>query len=652
MKKLLLIALTIILVACESPATPAPTEADTPTTTTAPTDTPVTTSPSTTEEIGFEMVNHNWGATNALVLVGDIAYMGMGPRLITLDISDPIAPQRLGEGPVLPGIINALVVRGGIAYVAAGETLVTVDIFGNMSQIARFDLANTPKDMALRDDTLYLVGDQYLAAIDVSGEAPQLLDSTPFEGRSRSLALIGDTVYFDRQIGVGRTPEYRLSYARTGDLSIGDASMEVSTALALTAVGETLIVGGGEVITFWNGADPTNLTQLSIPEVPIPRGADIPTPQEVLVQGDAVYYLGQEFIDFINLSLTAATIKANFEPEALNASSIAVAGDYVYVAEAGLSVYTAEPPFTVRINFDAEQDYSEPAGRWHLNYYPTDAAVSDGYAYMGSSGLSQSSELVTLTLPDLEQQSVWNLYDTFNFRSGIREVYRDGERLFLNIGEENGPILSLADPSMPEMLVKTAAFGPPPLTSGNFAVNGDLAAAQGTLYDISKLDDPQIIVDIPNVMLFTSAFYALTNDALFIAYADDTGNTILAFIDIAGQETGRIDLGQTNVRSIAARDELVALTTSNGTVELASNPSTRYTLEVPGAYDAIWLDDTTLLVTGSDGLQAFDVSDLDAPRVIGIYNELPADLVSITTDGEWVLLSGKQIGLVVLRIKR
>ncbi|MGQ9555114.1 MAG: LVIVD repeat-containing protein [Anaerolineae bacterium] len=61
------------------------------------------------------------GTTEAVYVSGDYAYIGLGPRLAILDISDPSQPRELGRSDTLAGFVYAVQVVGDYAYVAAGE---------------------------------------------------------------------------------------------------------------------------------------------------------------------------------------------------------------------------------------------------------------------------------------------------------------------------------------------------------------------------------------------------------------------------------------------------------------------------------------------------------------------------------------------------
>ena len=60
------------------------------------------------------------GTMRAMAVQGSRAYVGAGPRLVVLDISDPAHPTVSGQSAVLPEIVEHVTVSGTLAYVADG----------------------------------------------------------------------------------------------------------------------------------------------------------------------------------------------------------------------------------------------------------------------------------------------------------------------------------------------------------------------------------------------------------------------------------------------------------------------------------------------------------------------------------------------------
>ncbi|MCZ7666454.1 MAG: hypothetical protein M5U34_04115 [Chloroflexi bacterium] len=61
-----------------------------------------------TEELTFKLLNQQGGAINSLAVVGQIAFVGVGPRLVIMDITNPTGPRILGQSNVLPGLVTAV----------------------------------------------------------------------------------------------------------------------------------------------------------------------------------------------------------------------------------------------------------------------------------------------------------------------------------------------------------------------------------------------------------------------------------------------------------------------------------------------------------------------------------------------------------------
>ena len=60
------------------------------------------------------------GSIDAVAVMGNRIYAGMGPRLVVFDVSNPASPRLLGRSPILPGLVSGIAVENSVAYVAAG----------------------------------------------------------------------------------------------------------------------------------------------------------------------------------------------------------------------------------------------------------------------------------------------------------------------------------------------------------------------------------------------------------------------------------------------------------------------------------------------------------------------------------------------------
>lgn len=73
------------------------------------------------EEVTFTVTGQVGGTLNAVAMDGNIVYLGIGPRLLTVEITDPAAPRFLWQSEVLSGMVGAIAVQSGLAYVGAGH---------------------------------------------------------------------------------------------------------------------------------------------------------------------------------------------------------------------------------------------------------------------------------------------------------------------------------------------------------------------------------------------------------------------------------------------------------------------------------------------------------------------------------------------------
>ncbi len=120
------------LAACASPISistlsPAPTDAPHLSATPVDQEQPVSSGPlpvlplPVREEVTFTITGKVGGTLTAVAMDGNIVYLGVGPRLLTVDITDPAAPRALWQSEVLSGIVGAIAIQSGLAYVGAGN---------------------------------------------------------------------------------------------------------------------------------------------------------------------------------------------------------------------------------------------------------------------------------------------------------------------------------------------------------------------------------------------------------------------------------------------------------------------------------------------------------------------------------------------------
>lgn len=149
----------------------------------------------------FELIGQYGGSSIAVAVKGQYAYLGQGPRLITLDVSNPSSPTALSRSDILPGIVHGVVVDEGYVYVTT-----------RYSGLHVFDISqpSVPKEigavapttpgcgaLVLEDDIAYIAcNPSGLFIVDVSDPAnPQTLSSGLISGGMFSIAFLKNHVY-------------------------------------------------------------------------------------------------------------------------------------------------------------------------------------------------------------------------------------------------------------------------------------------------------------------------------------------------------------------------------------------------------------------------------------------------------------------------
>jgi len=119
-----------------------------------------------------EFVGHIGGTTNAVFVQGNYAYIGVGPRLTILDISNPASPTVVGKTAPMPGIVQDIYLSGNYAYVAAGSSgLRVIDVSAPTSpnEVGFFETPGDALGVAVVDNYAYVADyDGGLRVIDVS----------------------------------------------------------------------------------------------------------------------------------------------------------------------------------------------------------------------------------------------------------------------------------------------------------------------------------------------------------------------------------------------------------------------------------------------------------------------------------------------------
>ena len=99
------------------------------------------------------------GAINSVAVQGDYAYVGEGPRLVVLNVSNPAHPTVVGKTAPLPQIVRGVTVVGSYAYVAAGYSGLWVFNISNPvnpTAVGSYDTAGYAYNVFVAGDYAYV----------------------------------------------------------------------------------------------------------------------------------------------------------------------------------------------------------------------------------------------------------------------------------------------------------------------------------------------------------------------------------------------------------------------------------------------------------------------------------------------------------------
>ena len=91
-----------------------------------------------------ELVGQVGGDANAVAVQSAYAYVGVGPRLVILDVSDPAHPAVVGRTGVLPGAVSGVAVAGDYAYVADQDSGLRIVDISNPATPSETGFCDTP----------------------------------------------------------------------------------------------------------------------------------------------------------------------------------------------------------------------------------------------------------------------------------------------------------------------------------------------------------------------------------------------------------------------------------------------------------------------------------------------------------------------------
>jgi hypothetical protein len=518
---------------------------------------------------------------------GAIAYIGQGPRLVVVDVSDGAHPRQIGQSELLPAVVDAVTVAGGTVYVGAAG-LFAFDVSDPTSPVLRASLAvqGQPLGIAVEGTTVYvaagpegglrIVDDarpgslREVGALDTPGEAAAVAvrDGFAFVTEARDLFEL-DRWGALNWAGYGRN-EILVVDAREPSQAGDVATIRPSWgASSLALAGDVAVVGGsGDGIL---GSPTMWLYDVSNPERPVLRGelADVgPDP----------------------------------------CVHVAVAGGSAYASCGSLAVADVRDPARPRLLHREPRDIGGPLVPLGPRLYEAD--IQTGLRVMDVTDPAAPALLGTFERP----QSVWEVAAAEG-RAVVAEM---------RFGSQNVHTVDLADPAVPgyrgphalgAAIVDTLAVGSRHVAVGlDPGVSEPVTLTTGLALLATGADGAP--VPVSNIdMTSTHKAAVLVGDRLYA-----TGSTLRRVDPESGVPLYAPELRIYDL-SVATRPRRLSTTQIDGCGGDLTTQPRPYFLDVSGHY---------VYLTGSRcALQVVDVQDPVRPAIV---REIAADVATFQID--------------------
>jgi hypothetical protein len=532
------------------------------------------------------------GETLSVSINDNYAYIGVGPNLIILNISNPGSPVIVGKTNPLPGIIWNITVDGDHVYVGMGNdgfSVIDVSDPTTPTVIGFYDTSGSVGGIGISGSNAYVADGANLQVIDISDPSnPTPINSLAITGSATDLALRENYLYVACDSGGLRV----IDIADPANLIESGYYDNPDRAWDVTIEGDYAYVA--------DASAGLRVINISDPSLPIEVGYyDTPGVARDVTVLDNYAYIGDWYsgLRVINVSDPSNPFETGFyqSNRGFGAWEVAISGHIVIVAYDNGGMVTV--------------DVANPTNPIELGGYETigyvySAAVLDNYAYVTETFNGFS----VLNVDNPSNPVKIGHYSPAAF--GYSEAVSWG---YAYIAFEGLRVLNTADSTNP---YEVGFYDTPGTTSG-VVISGKYAyVADGSsgvrIVDVSDPTNPNEI-----------SFCDTPGFAHDIAVS---GN----FIYIADGDSG--------IRVVNAADPYLP-------VEAGFYDTSGDTLDV------YIYENHAFVADGSNGLRLLDISNPANPIEIGSYNS-PGVANSVVVSGNYAYIADDEFGLRVIDISQ
>jgi hypothetical protein len=532
------------------------------------------------------------GSSYAVDVQGNFAYLGVGPRVYVLDISNTSAPKFMGQSGVMPGVVRSVIASGNYIYVADGKGYLRVLDVSDPAQpteVASLVENSYAQGLALDGTTLYIADNPFgMRVVDVSDPLhPQKIGEVKIPGATSSVDIDGSRAFL-----AGSTDENNLAV-----IDISNPTQPVKTASIVIPEAEGSVVHAVKVRDNYAYVAAGNpgliVVDISDPAQPVKAGAfDTPWADGLVIEGNTLYLADQieglyalDISNPKNPSQTGLLSLELFQKDLPGQRNMVIQNGKVFFANGnqGMLVVDASLQPTLTEKFDVPL----PGADW-------DVLVDNNIAYV----IADTLGLYTVDVTDPSQPNQVG-FDISRISNGLRTprgIALKGQYAYIADINNGFSVYDISNPSEPKELSRVEK--PQGMTdvavSGNYAFvsmqEHEKREKRGMLvYDVSNPSQPSQ-VGFVNTDHSSNAVTVQGAYAYFPEFIEmiETGQPSNLFIFDISNPAGPVEAGK---------------------ADTAINNPEAMCIEVAGNYAYVG--------DGTKGLRIFDISNPAAPVEVG-----------------------------------
>lgn len=585
----------------------------------------------------LELVGQIGGDTYAVAVQGDYAYIGIGPRLVAIDVSDPISPTLVGQTDVMPGIVEDIFIAGEYAYVAnddGGLRIVDISVPPDPVEIGSLT-GSMARGVAVADNHAYVAdGFGSLLVIDVSTPtAPAYVTAW---------GIPGDTDAMDVAVAE--------SYAYIAGWSSGLLIVDVSTPGNPTLVGScstsaeaTEVMVVGDYAYVGTSTAGLRIVDISTPSNPLEVGFWDGGVRGIDVSGSYAY-VAADSLYVLDISTPSSPVEVgSFGSLEARSRAVTVVGDYAYLADQkdGLRI----------VDISIPDDLTEASSIETIGDHIVGLDASADYAYLVEDHPPRRVQILDMSLP--ASPAVIGIYDEYR---GSKAV--DALEPYMYVTDEGGflAVVDISTPSEPtqigyEHIQSYAQF--------KIVVSDDYAyLASGTSFYAIDISTPTSPVEAGFCVVPNSGpteGIAVSNQHVYMATW-----TGLKVVDVSDpiSPTQVFSYTSSMIRDVAVSGNYAYVAGGQwGWLHILDVSTPANPTEI-GAYDpddyALGVaveSDYAYVAARYDGLQVVDVSVPSNPTRVGFY-DTPGEAEHVVVENGLIYVTDSKAGLYVLRHER